>query len=203
VVHWAWSFLTWLLWLWTHVILKLGRVTRLGFLVRHRSPCGYNMWLVWVWTTVRAKCQQDPTIGTQCRVGTRCGRYGSIYQGLMRYFYVANVSFSCFSQGYIGIGEGHVGRKWDINVLLEKAEQYLGGIKTWNWFYGNVLWRDQQVELRNVAGATSAYESVPCIGLYFDSWNVSLFHPRPFHSLLTHEPISRRCEVLHPGSEVK
>jgi len=152
---------------WTHVIPKLGSVTRLGFLVRHRCPCGYNMRLVWVRATVGAKCQQDPTIGTQCRVGTRCGRYGSTYQGLKRYFYVANVSFSCFWQGYIGIGEGHVDRKWDINVLLEKAEQYLGGIKTWNWFYGNVVWRDQQVELRNVATATSAYESVPCIGLSF------------------------------------
>jgi hypothetical protein len=62
-----------------------------------------------------------------------------------------------------------VGRKWDINVLLEKAEQYLSGIKILNWFYGNVLWRDQQVELRNVAGATSAFEGVPCIGLYSDS----------------------------------
>jgi len=35
-----------------NIILKLGRVTRLGFLVRHRSACGCNMRLVWVWATV-------------------------------------------------------------------------------------------------------------------------------------------------------
>jgi hypothetical protein len=53
----------------------------------------------------------------QCRVGPRCGRYGSIYQGLMSYFHVANVSFSYFYQGYSRVGKGHVGRKWDTNVL--------------------------------------------------------------------------------------
>ena len=202
MVHWVWSLLTWLLWLLTHVILKLGVLQ--GWV----SLCVTAAHVDTIWglcgcERLRAKCQQDPTTGTQSRVGTRCGRCGSIYQGLMRYFYVANVSFSCFSQGYVGVGEGHVGRKWDINVLLEKAEQYLGGIETWNWFYGSVLWRDQQVELRNVAGGTSAHDSVPCIGLYFDSRNVYFIHPRPFHSLFTHEPISRLCEVLHTGSEVK
>jgi len=203
VVRWFWSFLTWLLWLWTRVFLKLGRVTRLDFFVRHRNPCGYNMKLVWVWAAAGAKCQQDPRNGTQCRVGPRWGRYGSIYQGLLRYFYVANVSFSCFSQGYIRVGKGHVGRKWDINVLLEKAERYLGGIKTWNWFYEDVFMK------RSTGGTEERGRSNVSIWQCSMHWPlfwlmkvVSLFLPRHFHSLFTHEPISRRCEVLRTGSQV-
>lgn len=105
--------------------------------MRHRSPCGYNMKLVWVWAAAGAKCQQDPRNGTQCRVGSRCGRYGSIYQGLLRYFYVANVSLASLRVTLEPAKVTWAGS--GTNVLLEKAEQYLGGIKTWNWFYGDVF----------------------------------------------------------------
>ena len=47
-----------------------------------------HMRLVWVWATAGAKCQQDPRIGTQGRVGPRCGRYGSILSSANELFFM-------------------------------------------------------------------------------------------------------------------
>jgi hypothetical protein len=150
VVHWVWSFLHDYyvcehkqLWSWGVLKGWLPRASLEPMWIQDVE----RMRLVWVWAAVRPKCQQDPRNGTQCRVAPRCGRCGSIYHVLMSYFLCGKCVFLLVLSGLIRDGKGHVGRKWDIDVL-EKTEQYSGGIKTWNRVFGNVLWRDQQVELR-------------------------------------------------------